>query len=41
LGRQQIAFDLQRFISVRDGRNVRQSHDAAWADYERGRWRLT
>jgi len=41
LGRQQIAFDLQRFISVRDGPNVRQSYDAAWADYERGPWRLT
>ena len=34
LGRQQIAFDLQRFISVRDGPNIRQSYDAAWADYE-------
>ena len=41
LGRQQIAFDLQRFISVRDGPNIRQSYDAAWADYERGPWRLT
>ncbi len=41
LGRQQIAFDLQRFISVRDGPNVRQSYDALWADYEHGPWRLT
>ena len=40
LGRQQFAFDLQRFVSVRDGPNVRQSYDAAWADYERGRWRF-
>jgi alginate export protein len=40
LGRQEIGFDLQRFISVRDGPNVRQSYDAAWADYERGRWRF-
>jgi hypothetical protein len=40
LGRQQIAFDLQRFVSVRDGPNVRQSYDAAWADYELGRWGL-
>jgi len=40
LGRQQFAFDLQRFISVRDGPNVRQSYDAAWADYERGPWRF-
>lgn len=36
LGRQQFAFDLERFVSVRDGPNVRQSYDAAWADYERG-----
>ena len=40
VGRQQIAFDLERFVSVRDGPNVRQSYDAAWADYEIGRWRL-
>jgi hypothetical protein len=40
LGRQQFAFDLQRFVSVRDGPNVRQSYDAAWADYEDGPWRL-
>lgn len=40
LGRQQFAFDLQRFVSVRDGPNVRQSFDAVWADYERGPWRL-
>jgi hypothetical protein len=39
-GRQQFAFDLQRFVSVRDGPNVRQSYDAAWADYENGPWRL-
>lgn len=38
-GRQQFAFDLQRFVSVRDGANVRQSYDALWGDYERGRWR--
>jgi hypothetical protein len=40
LGRQQMAFDLQRFVSVRDGPNVRQSYDAIWADYEIGRWRF-
>src|SRR5277367_92112 len=39
LGRQQFGFDLQRFVSVRDGPNVRQSYDAAWIDYERGPWR--
>jgi hypothetical protein len=38
-GRQQFAFDLQRFISVRDGPNVRQSYDALWADYEKEKWR--
>jgi hypothetical protein len=39
LGRQQFAFDLQRFVSVRDGPNVRQSYDAAWVDYEHGQWK--
>jgi hypothetical protein len=39
-GRQQIGFDLQRFISVRDGPNVRQSYDALWADYELSEWRF-
>ena len=38
LGRQEIAFDLQRFISVRDGPNVRQSYDAAWVEFARGDW---
>ncbi len=40
VGRQQIGFDLQRFISARDGPNIRQSYDAIWADYETGPWRL-
>lgn len=39
-GRQQIGFDLQRFISVRDGPNIRQSYDALWADYETSDWRF-
>jgi len=39
-GRQQFGFDLQRFVSVRDGPNVRQSFDAGWADYENGPWRF-
>jgi hypothetical protein len=39
VGRQEMAFDLQRFISVRDGPNVRQAFDAIWADYEIGPWR--
>lgn len=41
IGRQEIAFDLQRFVSVRDGPNVRQAYDAIWADYERGDWRIS
>ncbi len=36
LGRQEMAFDLQRFVSVRDGANVREPFDAAWLD-----WALT
>jgi hypothetical protein len=39
LGRQQFAFDLQRFVSSRDGPNVRLSFDAAWAEFERGPWK--
>jgi Alginate export len=41
IGRQQIGFDLQRFISVRDGPNNRQSYDAVWAEYEQCQWRIT
>ncbi|WP_296653022.1 alginate export family protein, partial [Paraburkholderia sp.] len=40
VGRQEMAFDLQRFISVRDGPNVRQAYDAIWADYEYRKWRF-
>ncbi|HXK22667.1 MAG TPA: alginate export family protein [Myxococcota bacterium] len=39
VGRQEMAFDLQRFVSVRDGPNVRQAYDAAWLDWEKGPWR--
>jgi hypothetical protein len=39
VGRQEMAFDLQRFVAVRDGPNVRQSFDALWADWETGLWR--
>lgn len=39
-GRQQMAFDLQRFIGARDGPNVRQSFDAVWAEWEKSAWRL-
>ncbi|MGH6881485.1 MAG: alginate export family protein [Hypericibacter sp.] len=40
IGRQDFAFDLQRFVSSRDGPNVRQSFDAVWADWETGDWRI-
>jgi hypothetical protein len=40
VGRQDFAFDLQRFVSLRDGPNVRQSFDAVWADWETGKWRF-
>ncbi|MGR9438658.1 alginate export family protein (plasmid) [Rhizobium leguminosarum] len=40
IGRQDFAFDLQRFVSSRDGPNVRQSFDAVWADWETGPWRF-
>jgi hypothetical protein len=40
IGRQDFAFDLQRFVSSRDGPNVRQSFDAVWADWETGTWRF-
>ena len=41
LGRQDFAFDQQRFLSLRDGPNVRQSFDAAWLHYERGSWEVS
>src|SRR4029077_2192726 len=40
VGRQEMAFDLQRFVSVRDGPNVRQAYDAAWLDWEQRAWRF-
>lgn len=40
VGRQQFAFDLQRFVSARDGPNIRQSYDAIWGNYEIGKWRF-
>ena len=40
VGRQQFAFDLQRFVAARDGPNVRQSFDAVWGDYETRNWRF-
>jgi hypothetical protein len=40
-GRQDFAFEQQRFLSLRDGPNVRQSFDAAWLHYERGSWEIS
>ena len=40
VGRQEMAFDLQRFVSVRDGPNVRQAYDAIWLDWEKREWRF-
>nr|WP_244432084.1 alginate export family protein [Rhodopseudomonas sp. B29] len=40
VGRQDFLFDLQRFVSSRDGPNVRQSFDAIWGDWESGAWRF-
>jgi hypothetical protein len=40
VGRQEFGFDQQRFVSMRDGPNVRQAYDALWADYEIGDWRI-
>ena len=40
VGRQEMAFDLQRFVSVRDGPNVRQAYDAAWANWTDELWRV-
>lgn len=38
VGRQEFAFGQQRFLSVRDGPNVRQAFDAAWLRFARGPW---
>lgn len=40
IGRQEMAFDLQHFISVREGTNIRQSFDAVWGDLEYSKWRF-
>lgn len=40
VGRQDFDFDLQRFVSSRDGPNVRQSFDAAWADWVTDAWKF-
>jgi Alginate export len=40
IGRQEIGFDLQRFLSTRDGTNIRQAFDGATAAYTVGAWRF-
>lgn len=40
VGRQDIQFDLQRFLSSRDGPNVRQSFDAVWVAWDQEPWRV-
>lgn len=40
VGRQEMAFDLQRFVSVRDGPNVRQAYDAVWVNWTNPEWRV-
>jgi|HubBroStandDraft_6_1064221.scaffolds.fasta_scaffold114937_3 hypothetical protein len=40
VGRMENGFDLQRFLSVRDGPNVRQAYDGATVAYTRGPWRF-
>ncbi len=40
VGRLEIGFDLQRFLSARDGPNVRQSYDGVSVAYTLGPWRV-
>jgi Alginate export len=40
VGRQEISFDLQRFVSVRDGPNVQQALDAVWVAWDVSRWKI-
>ena len=40
MGRLEVGFDLQRFLSVRDGPNVRQSYDGVSVAYTLGPWRV-
>jgi hypothetical protein len=41
IGRQELGFDLQRFVAVRDGPNVRQAFDAIWGNWTLAPWRIT
>lgn len=38
LGRQEIAFDTERFVTLRDGANVRQVYDGVTARLDGGAW---
>jgi len=40
VGRQEISFDLQRFISLRDGPNVQQGFDGVWAAWDTPTWKV-
>jgi hypothetical protein len=40
VGRQEFSFDLQRFISLRDGPNVQQGFDAVWVAWDATHWKL-
>lgn len=40
VGRQKLSIDLQRFISLRDGPNVQQGFDGAWAAWDSPAWKL-
>lgn len=40
IGRQEIGFDLERFVSIREGPNVRQRYDAIWGEIDGEAWSL-
>ncbi|HEY4178059.1 MAG TPA: alginate export family protein [Kofleriaceae bacterium] len=40
VGRQGFLFDVQRFISLRDGPNVQQAFDAVWAAWDLPTWKI-
>lgn len=40
VGRQELSFDLQRFISLRDGPNVQQGFDGVWAAWDAAPWKV-
>lgn len=39
VGRQDFVLDVERFVSAREGPNVRQSFDGIWAGWETPKWR--